>query len=121
VKGWAVAHGETQERIWDVACTGREILDASCGGAVGDTVDVATPPGPTRSLSPSAARSGLDPDFEPSLKAFHFARVIEIATPRWTAYDAAKFNVDQHDHAVMVHRTATAPVLFAMRQLAEMR
>ena len=38
-----------------------------------------------------------DPDFDASLQAFYDARVIEIPTPRWTAYDVVKSGLDLPD------------------------
>ncbi|AML52155.1 DUF3604 domain-containing protein [Falsihalocynthiibacter arcticus] len=35
-----------------------------------------------------------DPDFAPALKAFYYARVIEIPTPHWTADDRVKYDQD---------------------------
>ena len=55
-----------------------------------------------------------DPDFDPTEKAFYYARVIEIPTPRWTAYDVLKFNVDVPDDVEMVtqERAYTSPIWY---------
>ena len=66
---------------------------ASCR-PVGDTVDLAIP---SWTNTIGAAELGVawqDPDFDPALRAFYYARVIEIPTPRWTAYDAVRFDLD---------------------------
>src|SRR5690606_34345877 len=34
-----------------------------------------------------------DPDFDPSLDAFYYARVLEIPTPRWTTIQAAELGI----------------------------
>jgi hypothetical protein len=95
VKGWLDEKGETHERIYDVAVSdGREIdQDGRCNTPVGNTVDVKT-----ASFTNSIGESELsavwaDPDFDPDQKAFYYARVIEIPTPRWTTIDAFRFGI----------------------------
>ncbi len=35
-----------------------------------------------------------DPDFDPSKRAAYYVRVLEIPTPRWSTYDAAKLGIE---------------------------
>ena len=60
---------------------------------VGNTVDVATATWTNTIGDPELSAVWTDPDFDPSVRAFYYARVIEIPTPRWTAYDAARFGI----------------------------
>ena len=55
-----------------------------------------------------------DPDFDPSLKAFYYARVIEIPTPRWTAYDAKRYGVKMSKEVPMItqERAYTSPIWY---------
>jgi len=55
-----------------------------------------------------------DPEFDPALRAFYYVRVIEIPTPRWTAYDAKYFGVKMPTEARMTttERAYTSPIWY---------
>jgi hypothetical protein len=90
VKGWVDAEGKTQERIYDVAVSdGRKIGDdGRCVTAVGNTVDLAT--GKYTNTVGAAELSAVwrDPHFDPAQRAFYYARVLEIPTPRYSLLDS---------------------------------
>lgn len=47
------------------------------------------------------ATAWRDPEFDPNTHAFYYIRVLEIPTPRWTTYDAARYG--QRDPGAHVH------------------
>ncbi|WP_206601127.1 DUF3604 domain-containing protein [Pseudophaeobacter leonis] len=55
-----------------------------------------------------------DPDFDPALSAFYYGRVIEIPTPRWTAYDAKHFEAEAPEGTQMIttERAYTSPIWY---------
>jgi hypothetical protein len=95
VKGWLDKSGKGQERVYDVVWgdADRRKIKGGKLQPVGDTVDVATATWTDTIGDPSLSAAWTDPDFDPSVRAFYYARVIEIPTPRWTAYDQARFGI----------------------------
>ena len=95
VKGWVDALGAKQEQVFDAACSDGRAIDAShhCVTPVGDTVDVPNATWTNTIGDPKITVLWVDPQFDATQRAFYYARVIEIPTPRWTAYDAKHFNV----------------------------
>lgn len=55
-----------------------------------------------------------DPDFEPGQAAVHYTRVIDIPTPRWSAYDAKRYRVTLPEEAPRVtqERAYTSPIWY---------
>jgi len=55
-----------------------------------------------------------DPDFNPKESAFYYARVIEIPTPRWSTYDAFRFEIPIPEGAPTStqERAYTAPIWY---------
>jgi hypothetical protein len=55
-----------------------------------------------------------DPDFNPEQRAFYYARVIEIPTPRWTAYDAKRYDeeIDPNIPMYTQERAYTSPIWY---------
>lgn len=114
VKGWLDANGETQEKIFDVACADREIVNNACDGDVGNTVDVADASYTNTIGDALLAAHWTDPEFDPSLSAFYYVRVLEIPTPRWTAYDAKFFGTKMPEGTAMQlqDRAYTSPIWY---------
>ena len=96
VKGWQDANGELQEKVYDVVWSDAQSRKPGADGKlppVGNTVDVPDATCTNTIGAPELITVWTDPDFDPALRAFYYARVIEIPTPRWTAYDAKRFGV----------------------------
>lgn len=95
IKGWVDADGERHERIYDVAVSdGRKIgRNGRATKAVGNTVDEENAIW-TNTIGDVELRAvWTDPDFDPSLPAVYYARVLEIPTPTWQAYDEKRFGM----------------------------
>ncbi len=115
IKGWLNSDGTTSERVYDVACGGRALVDAACDGPVGNTVDVAT-----ASWTNEVGRAALsayweDPDFDPALSTFYYVRVLAIPTPRWTTYDAKIFGtkIPKDAPRFIQERAYTSPIWYS--------
>jgi hypothetical protein len=96
VKGWLDGNGETHERVHDVVWGDADRRRPGRDGKllpVGNTVDMTNATWTNTIGDPELIAVWEDPDFDPSLRAFYYARVIEIPTPRWTAYDAVRYGV----------------------------
>ncbi len=88
VKGWLNRAGEPQEQVFDVALSA-DRGKRSDGGwtAVGNTVDIDTASYTNDIGAAQLSAHWQDPDFDPAQRAFYYARVLEIPTPRHSLYD----------------------------------
>jgi hypothetical protein len=117
IKGWVDKDGKTHDKIYDVVwgdAASRKIVNGKLT-PVGNTVDVATATWSNTIGDPELVAVWKDPDFDPSLRAFYYARVLEIPTPRWTAYDAAYFKIKIPDPKVPMttqERAFTSPIWY---------
>ena len=115
VKGWLDDKGELHEQVYDVAWSG----DRKPGAdgklpSVGDTVDVADASYENSIGAAELVAVWKDPDFDPKQRAFYYGRVIEIPTPRWTAFDAKRFKVKMGKDVPMTttERAYTSPIWY---------
>ena len=115
IKGWLDAGGELQEKVYDVVWSGdRKPGPDGKLPLVGNTVDVKNATWSNSIGAPELIGVWRDPDFDPAQRAFYYARVIEIPTPRWTAYEALRFGVDMPDEVPMTttERAYTSPIWY---------
>lgn len=115
IKGWLNADGTRGEKVYDVAWGGDRTPGADGKlPAVGDTVDVENATWTNTIGASELITYWQDPNFDPSQRAFYYVRVIEIPTPRWTAYEAKRFNVQMDSDVPMTttERAYTSPIWY---------
>lgn len=115
VKGWLNADGTTGEQVYDVVWSGDREQDADGKvPSVGSTVDVASASWTNTIGAAELATVWTDPDFDPAQRAVYYARVIEIPTPPWYAYDAFRYGIDMPEGApeAQQERAYTSPIWY---------
>ena len=90
------------------------IVERRCDREVGSTVNGADASYMNTIGDPLLTAHWADPDFDPKQRAFYYARVIEIPTPRWTAYDAKRFGITMPANVKMIvqDRAYTSPIWY---------
>jgi hypothetical protein len=115
VKGWT-KNGQSFEKVYDAVWAGNRTPDPVTGKLppIGSTVDIKE--SSYRNSIGAVELKGVwtDPEFDPSLNAFYYARVLEIPTPRWTTIQAKNLGIDPPDvvPATIQERAWTSPVWY---------
>jgi hypothetical protein len=117
IKGWLDAKGDVHEKIYDVVWGDADKRKPGKDGKlppVGTTVDIENAVWFNTIGDPELITVWKDPDFDATQRAFYYARVLEIPTPRWTAYDAKRFGVKPLPGTPMTlqERAYTSPIWY---------
>jgi hypothetical protein len=103
------------DEVYDVAWSGdREPGADGKLPPVGSTVNVANASWTNTIGAPELIGVWSDPDFDPARPAAYYARVLEIPTPRWTAYEAKRYGLQLPPEVEMVtqERAYTSPIWY---------
>jgi hypothetical protein len=117
IKGWIDAEGKAQEKVYDVIWGDADKRQPDADGKlppVGSTVDLENAIWTNTIGDAELIGIWQDPDFDAGQPAFYYARVLEIPTPRWTAYDAKRFGVQPLPGTTMTlqERAYTSPIWY---------
>lgn len=94
IKGW-LDNGETQEQVFDVACSDGGTVDPATHRCPdnGASVNLADCSYSADAGAPELKTVWSDPDYDPDQRAFYYARVLENPTCRWSTWDALRAGV----------------------------
>lgn len=115
IKAWVDDSGNSHEKIFDVAASGGRSVDARSGklAAVGNTVDIKTASYDNSIGDAVLSTLWTDPEFDPEMEAFYYARVIEIPTPRWSTFDALDLGIEAMEPSSIQERAITSAIWYA--------
>jgi uncharacterized protein DUF3604 len=115
IKGWTKS-GQSFEKVFDVAWAGDREPDKWTGVVppIGSTVDIEKGSYTNNIGAVELKAIWTDPEFDPSLPAFYYARVLEIPTPRWTTIQAAQLGIAPPDvtAATVQERAWSSPIWY---------
>jgi hypothetical protein len=117
IKGWVDKAGSTHEKVYDVAWSNSQQRGVSNNGKlepVGNTVDLDNATYTNKIGSAELSTVWIDPDFNATLRAFYYVRVLEIPTPRWVTYDSVRFGVEVPAASPKIHqeRAYSSPIWY---------
>ena len=115
IKGWHDSNGELHEKIYNVALSGNRQDKGPDTDKVGNTVDISDASYTNTIGDPELAVVWTDPDFDKDEPAFYYLRVLQIPTPRWTAYDAKYFklkNIPDEVPMIGQERAYSSPIWY---------
>ena len=116
IKGWVDAAGETFEDVIDVACAGGVPVNAATNRCPdnGATVNLSNCSYSARTGSTELSVVWTDPNFEPSERAFYYARVLENPTCRWNTWDAIRAGTKPRSDlaATLQERAWSSPIQY---------
>ena len=116
IKGWLDANGKLQERVYDVAVSDGRSIDANGRATqpVGNTVDLEAASWTNTIGDAELVTVWTDPDFDAKERAFYYARVLEIPTPRWVVYDKVRLGAEIPKEAELIgqERAYTSPIWY---------
>ncbi len=94
VKGWT-KHGVTYEKIYDVVGSDGRTPDPETHKLppLESTVDVGNATYDTNIGDAELSVVWTDTDFDPTARAFYYLRALEVATPRYSTYDAKDIGI----------------------------
>lgn len=115
VKGWSQS-GQSFEKVHDVVWSGDRTRDPFTGEvpAIESTVDIADASYDDSTGAAELIGTWTDPDFDPSLDAFYYARALAVPTPRWTTIQARDMGVPppQTVPATVQERAWSSPIWY---------
>lgn len=117
IKVWLDQTGQSREKIFDAIHAGERNINPDTGKLepIGSTVNLENASYKNSIGSPTLSTVWIDPEFKADQSAAYYLRVLEIPTPRWSTYDAAKLNVKPSQPATIQEMAWSSPIWYQPR------